>query len=536
MSQLSFFLILIINILYNILIIMTGGLLQLSSYGIQDLYLSGNPQMTLFKTNYKRYTNFAVEIMKLPLTGTINFNNTLTCKISSHGDLATKMYLKIIVRGSSSTNGKWAFCKNLGNMLIDNIAFLINGTIVDRQYGEWLNIWNEVFRNPEHERSYNKMVGNTSDYTTLSEDDKEVTLFIPLLFFFNRHNGLALPLIALQHSTLRLDIKLNKSEYCFVNEYEYHNGSDFSPTSVSLTLLSPELYINYVFLDRDERRRFAKYRHEYLIEQVQQSGPVTIPENTTSGTYDLLFNHPCKIIFWNIKRVNLQQGIKYLSQENLETATKRIVLAYADFTSVIPAGTYFTAVDNVSSELKIIIENAYAVSKISSEAKATLDLVSCDKLLTSEQFSDENWIITLGATAVRNTGIINPGNVAFDIVMYQLDNYALYNDFTGDPMKTATIKLNGQDRFSIQNSKYFTYVQDYEIGKSTPKQGLYMYSFALFPYEHQPSGTCNFTKLDTGTLNYTLADNIPESIITAYTINYNVLKIMGGMGSLSYAN
>ena len=515
---------------------MTGGLLQLASYGIQDLYLSGNPQMTLFKTNYKRYTNFAAEVMKLPLTGTVGFNNTLTCKISSHGDLATKMYLKIDVEGNSDSNGKWAFCKNLGNILIDHVSFLINGTAIDKQYGEWLNIWNEIFRNPNHERSYNKMIGNTSDYTTLTEENKAITLYIPLLFFFNRHNGLALPLIALNHSTLRLDVKLNKAEYCFVNEYEYHDGVEFLPTSVSLTVSNPELYITYIFLDRDERRRFAKYKHEYLIEQIQQSGPITISANSTSFEYDLIFNHPCKAVFWNLKRDNLQNDTRYLSQNDLEIATKRIVLAFTDFTSSIAAGSYLTAVDNVSSELQDIIENSYATQKISSEPKATLDLITCEKLLTAAQFSDEYWILTLGASATRNSGITNPGHEAFDVVMRQLDNYALYNDYTGDLMKTASIKLNGQSRFSTQNAKYFTYVQNYETGKSTPSQGVYMYSFALYPYEHQPSGTCNFTKLDTATLNITLTDNIPKSIITAYTINYNVLKIMGGMGSLSYAN
>lgn len=515
---------------------MTGGLLQLASYGVKDLYLSGNPKFTLFKTSYKRHTNFASETMKLPITGTINFNNVLTCKIPEQGDLITKMYLKITISGTSGSNGKWAFAKNIGHVIIDHISFLVNGVTIDKQYGHWINIWNEMFRNPEHDRGYNIMTGNTSSATTLSSADKSVTLYVPLKFFFNRFNGLALPMIALKNSSVRLDIKLSKSKYCYIKESQYYTGSAFSNTSVTLSLSTPELYLNYIFLDSDERKRFAKYRHEYLIEQVQRSGSATILANSTSYDYNLIFNHPCKAVFWTIQRNNLVNGTKYLSQDDLTTATKRLVLAYSDFTSAYAVGEYLTPLSGASSALQTLINNTYASSAISSESAVTLSSITCDKLLTASQFSDEDWVSTLGGSAVRNTGTTNPGNVAFDVAMYQKTNYGLYNNYTGHTFTNAVIKLQGQNRFTKQSAKYFNYAQNYEVGNSTPNEGIYMYSFSLYPFKHQPSGTCNFTKLDSATLSLDLPASMPKSTIVAFATNYNVFKIMEGIGSLSYAN
>ena len=142
----------------------------------------------------------------------------------------------------------------------------------------------------------------------------------------------------------------------------------------------------------------------------------------------------------------------------------------------------------------------------------------------------------MGSTAIRNTGITNPGNVSFGCGTYQPDNYSLYNNYTGDPLVSAEIKLNGHNRFSSQTAKYFSFVQSYESGMCTPSVGVYMYSFALNPNEHQPSGTCNFSKLDTTSLDIILNDSIGESTISIFAVNYNILRIMGGLANIAYVN
>ena len=224
----------------------------------------------------------------------------------------------------------------------------------------------------------------------------------------------------------------------------------------------------------------------------------------------------------------------------MTTATKRIVLAFTDFSGAIAKGEYLTAVANVSATLQAIIEDTYSTVAIANEAAITLsngfESIECNTLLTAAQVSDINWSTTLGATGTRNTGETNPGNAAYDVVTYQPDNFALYNDYTGDPMVSAEIKLNGHNRFSSQTARYFTFVQGYEAGYCTPSIGAYMYSFSLNPDKHQPSGTCNFSKLDTATINMILNDNITNSIISVYAVNYNILRIMEGMGALAYAS
>ena len=517
--------------------------MQLVSTGAQDIYLTGKPEITFFKTIYRRYTNFAIELMEQSLSGNISFNNSASSIISMKGDLMTKMYLKITVTGTSGSTGKWAFCKKLGNTLIKDISFLINGLIIDKQYGEWFNIWDNFFRNPEHDRGYNILIGNTTEATTLSSTDKSVLLYIPLKFFFNRHNGLAIPLIALQYSSIRIDIKFNESKYCYIKENQYFSEGIATDFNVSLSLSDHKLLINYIFLDSEERSRFAKYSHEYLIEQVQSSGDQSIVSSLlpVTNTYDyyIQLNHPTKAIYWVIKNKNFTNGTaKFLGINGLEEATKRLVLAYTDFSGAITKGSYLTAVANVSAELQTIIEDTYATVDIANEAAITLSngftSISCNTLLTNIQVSDINWVTTLGGTGTRNTGITNPGHVVFDVVIQQPDNFSLYTNYTGQPMVSTELKLNGHNRFSSQNANYFTYVQSYETGKCSPKDGLYMYSFALNPDDHQPSGTCNFSKLDTAVLNLVLNNSITDSIISLYAVNYNVLKIEGGRGFITY--
>ena len=387
------------------------------------------------------------------------------------------------------------------------------------------------------------MIGNTTNLTTLSNNDKETFLYIPLRFFFNRYNGLALPLIALQNSSIKITIKFMSDTNCYIKENKYYNGSSFVDFNVNLSLSDASCLLNYIFLDQEEKNRFSQKSHEYLIEQIQFSGeqPITVSQiKKNSFSYNINLNHPVKAIFWILKNNNFTNGTKYLSLNNITKATKRLVLAYTDFSSSISKGSYLTALPNVSAPLQEIIENTFATADIANEEAITLTngltLIECELLLTAKQISDISWLTTLGASAIRNTGSTNPGNVAFDVLAYQPDNFALYNDYTGDPIVSAELKLNGHDRFSSQPAKYFTFVQSYEIGKCTPSIGSYMYSFSLYPDKHQPSGTCNFSRIDTTTLELQLNENISDSKVRLYAINYNILKISNGIGIISYAN
>ena len=514
--------------------------MQLVAYGAQDIYLTGNPQITFFKMIYKRHTNFAVEAIEQILTGNPDFGGTSTCEISKDGDLLTKMYLKFNVTGSSKISGtetgKWAFINKLGHNIINKITINIGGNPIDTQYGEWMNIWWELTRSCSQDRGYNKMIGNTTEMTELSTSDKSATLFIPLQFWFCRNNGLALPLIALQYHKIRISLMLKSLTECVIKEDKYNNSGVASTFSVSGSITNASILVNYVYLDSDESKRFAQSTHEYLIEQIQHSGEEKAI--TSESSYNINFNHPCKSLYWILKNNDYNSGKKFLSSGDLTLATKRAVLAYTDFSSAYTAGENFIPLTNVGNTLSDCIKEAYTTANIISENSIDINNIEVPVLLDAEYVSDYNFSTNskIGNSITRNSNIYNPGSVHYDVVLYKWNNYALNIDGSENPVLFGQLKLNGHERFSKQTGKYFNFVQSYESKSNSPNYGINMYSFALNPIEHQPSGTCNFSRIDNSVFDLEFNSRVTNSKISFYTINYNVLRIMSGLGGLAYSN
>ena len=212
---------------------MTGGLMQLVAYGAQDVFLTGTPEITFWKVSYRRYTNFAMESIEQTFSGQADFGRRVTCTISRNGDLAYKTYLQVTLpeinqsmtadkKTGNSTHGVYARWLDFpGEQLIAQIEIEIGGQRIDRQYGDWMHIWNQLTMTAEQQRGYFKMIGNTTQLTfitdpSFSEVDgpcdslaprqvcaprnalPETTLYVPLQFWFCTNPGLALPLIALK--------------------------------------------------------------------------------------------------------------------------------------------------------------------------------------------------------------------------------------------------------------------------------------------------------------------------------------------------
>ena len=178
---------------------MAGGLMQLVAYGAQDVYLTGSPEVTFFKNIYRRHTNFSVEPIEQTFNGTCDFGKTVTCEINRNGDLVTKMYLYLHLPhvDMSGNDNQWGYARRLGHAIIDEVKVEIGGSEIDEHYGDWLNILYELTRNPNHDRGYDQMIGNVPELTNVNSEDKpEHRMYVPLQFWFNRNNGLALPLIA----------------------------------------------------------------------------------------------------------------------------------------------------------------------------------------------------------------------------------------------------------------------------------------------------------------------------------------------------
>jgi hypothetical protein len=424
---------------------MGGGLLQLVAYGAQDVYLTGNPQITFFKVVYRRHTNFAIEAIQQTFNGNPGYGNRVTCQISRNGDLINRMYLQVDV--PAATNDDYTYVNYLGLRLLKSVVIEIGGQQIDKHYSDWMYIWNELSLPTGKRYAYDKMVGADSADTSASA----TTLYVPLEFWFCRNVGLALPLIALQYHEVKVKIEFEQRSNCVVK-------SDGSIDVAGATAANfPELkdislWVDYIFLDTDERRRFAQLSHEYLIEQLQFTGTETL--GTGSTRVKLNFNHPCKELVW---------------------------VAKAKGTTTRNARWY--------------------------------------------DYSDMD---------------VQDGIADKDFVP---------NEKAKNPFVDAILQLNGNDRFAVRKGSYFNLVQPYQHHTNvSANPGINVYSFALKPEDHQPSGTLNMSRIDTATLMVNTVDmmqtatdrstetTMDYSGINIYAVNYNVLRILSGMGGLAYSN
>ena len=518
---------------------MGGGLMQLVAYGAQDIYLTGNPQITFFKVVYRRHTNFAMESIEQTFNGSVDYSRRLTCTLDRSGDLVHRMYLEVEVDTitslveDNSCSGSFVsgigsdfqgyvtaflnestrlastgsgFANNLGlprhgrfgHSLIDEVEVEIGGQCIDKHYGEWLEIWSQLTCTDFELTKTRLMIdgtmvntGPTTNMTSASDGNVNVLtgsrkVVVPLQFWFNRNPGLALPLIALQYHEVKINLVLNSRQRAGLSK------EDNCSCCQKLTHLS--LFCDYIFLDTDERRRFAQVSHEYLIEQLQFNNIVNAEKSESSKNVELRFNHPCKELVWVVQ-------------------PQSVAVRNADIGSDY-SGSDYSQVFNFNNEA-----NGYIQDVIYDE-----------------------------------------------------------NDYVMDTMTTAKLQLNGQDRFEVRDAKYFRTLQLFEHHTGGQRQvggndcaptnaagadtssgnmdvafygvrgcidgGIYCYSFALKPEEHQPSGTCNFSRIDNAVLQlglntYTADNKTPSKsnkFIKVYATNYNVLRIMSGMGGLAYSN
>lgn len=178
---------------------MAGGLMQLVAQGSQDVYLTTDPTVTFFKVVYRRHTNFAMESIEQTFSGAVDFGRKVSAIVSRNGDLIHKTYLQISLPALSNGGaGTVGWVRNIGTTIIKEVEISIGGSRIDKHYGTWLHIWNELTQKGEHEATYKEMIGDTAALTDQAATKNAATLQVPLQFWFCRNVGLALPLIALQ--------------------------------------------------------------------------------------------------------------------------------------------------------------------------------------------------------------------------------------------------------------------------------------------------------------------------------------------------
>jgi hypothetical protein len=293
-----------------------GGLLQLVAHGKQDVFLTGNPQMTWFKMVYRRYTNFAIESQPMYFDGAPDFGKRITCLIPRRGDLLSQIVLEVTLPAIKLTTGDpVSYVNSIGHALIQEISIEVGEQEIDRQNGEWMEIWSSYTTTLDKQTGFYNMIGKTDGFTPPNFCGPQ-KLYIPLRFWFCRNPGLALPLIALQYHPVRINLTLRPLSQMFYSPaLTSPNCSTLEVSPISITDLM--LWGDYIHLDVDERRRFVSNTHEYLIEQVQYTAPIPVAPGATSAMLRLEFNHPIRELFWYIQRDDMTRYHEYFNYSSL---------------------------------------------------------------------------------------------------------------------------------------------------------------------------------------------------------------------------
>ena len=552
---------------------MTAGLMQLVTYGSQDVYLTGNPQITYFKVVYRRHTNFAIETLEQTFIGNINFGNKVTAIFKRNADLINKMYIKVVLSEIDPQGSNFAWVKRLGHAIISQVDIEIGGTIIDRQYGTWLDIWYELARRGNHERGYKKLIGETEElieFNTLTKPEYEI--YIPLKFWFNRFVGLSIPLIALQYHDVRVHVEFNKKEKLIIRDNEFDDEA--------VKILNASLLVNYIYLDTEERRRFAQVGHEYLIEQLQFIGEEKVLEK--NKIYRIDYNHPVKEIIWVMQKGEYITGkrfiyythrdkwdeyykktdeddIEYLTTEIIE-ASKKIIKESISVNDLPDNEGEWIEVETMTSATigTLNIKNNYEssvyvnIKSLEINGEYLIDKINADITINELGMINVDEIesdLTVRYLSIPHERMIDTRYNPQDAYIYMHHNYGLLIDGTVNPIKYGQIKFNGHNRFDRREGNYFNYIQPLEHHSNTPADGINVYSFSLYPEEHQPSGTANLSRIDETVLELWFNDNtltafdtdLPDinllnedNKLLIYGTNYNILRIMSGMAALAY--
>ena len=552
---------------------MGGGLMQFVAYGAQDIYLTGNPQITFFKVVYRRHTNFSMEAIEQTFNGQADFGRKVTCTISRNGDLIHRVYLQVTLpgvvcgagadgagTGSAALTNSCSFCfrwtNYVGHVLIRSVEVEIGGQRIDRHYGDWLNIWNELTQEPGKQAGYDNMVGNTVALTGTGHSSTEATtLYVPLQFWFCRNPGLALPLIALQYHEVKINLEFRQKEETYVTSssvIECSGGGTGCSVCVP-SLEAASLYVDYIYLDTDERRRFAQVSHEYLIEQLQFTGDESV--TSTNVKVKLNFNHPCKELIWVVQRDDV------VGPRNSTGGRVQQTNQWNNYTDDYDVDTQWgNAIVTDRQLLYTNVESGWSSMSFPSTYDVGGDAAGHMGHLNLSATPNAGNVSTPMVNPLGYPGTFGPG-AAGDIAPTNfgaLTDAAQGADHAGlgplragrNPGMRAKLQLNGHDRFQERLGSYFNLVQPYQHHTNVPATGINVYSFALRPEEHQPSGTCNMSRIDNATLQLQLT---PKAVgmdvsgtpgvtsgkagkLRVYATNYNVLRIMSGMGGLAYSN
>lgn len=403
---------------------MGGGILQLASIGAEDETLIARPQITFFKMVFRRHVQFTMESIPQKIKGRIGFGRKVSCTLANNGDLIHSCILEVEMEAPTVASSTWA--NWVGHRLIQTVEVEIGGQRIDRHTGEWLHIWNELTCPPGKKDAYEKMVGANPTGT--------LHLYIPLQFWFCQFVGAALPIVALHHHEVKINIQFSPLSSCITN------SSTNAPIDTSATQsFRAKMFVDYIFLGKNEKRKLCQTTQEYVINQLQFSGTEIITPQVDQEI-QLMMSHPMKEIIWICKR---RQAYQVLDRR---------------------PGLWDTIIEEWLPPLTDYVPHAYLTYPTIVQTKASGEEVA------SPIFE-------------KQVTMIKPME---------------FEDF--EICSHANIQFNGTDRLSLRDGRYFTQIQPYQHHTNVPGVPIHVYSFSVDPEEVQPTGACNMSVIDDTTL------------------------------------
>ena len=513
---------------------MTGSILQLVATGIEDIFLTNDPQITYFKIVYKRHTNFAREEIKQSFITIPDFDTQVSVNIAKQGDLMEKTILVITlpqIECSEDPNVMYAWCRYIGYTLIDNIELEINGRQICKHYGEWMMLWNQMFNDMANYTGFRKMIGDIPELFMFTRTKGSYQLFIPLQFWFCRSSSTALPLVSLIYSDIKINLSLRPWQECLIT----------TPT--------------HYMICQDDLVGFKKF--EYITQTVDGVTSIGI----FSG-YDSLSN---KLLYTLITSNNFLQ-----IPQNSNNPNKYKIIGKTSNAYVLPI---------VQNSLTLIINPAsYKYDKIKSLKLGDVHLIinyifldederlkfsqkKHDYIIEQLYYTNANAIV--GSNDSIRLNIDNPckyiiwvlqqqylynskhyynytanydNNLPYNIIN-NYDSYKSYYDNDNSLITRETILLNQQDRLSYRDSKYFRINQIYEKCVNPPPNGVNAYFFTLDPNTTQPCGSCNMSKFEKIELKMNINPIISlknPAVFRSYAETNNILRVSNGLCAIMF--
>lgn len=524
---------------------MTGGIIQLVAKGIQDIFLVDNPQITLFKTVYRRHTNFSTEVIPQLFTHTPDFGRKITCIISRSGDLLSKMYLVIKLptlkqflddESNIDQITKVAWAKKIGFAIIKMIEIEIGGQMIDRQYGEWLNIWHELTGSTN--TNYLKIIGLHKELNEYTNSKPSYMLYVPLQFWFCKYRSLAIPILNLQNNEIKINLELSSLDKCLnITPTHYINIHE------DLVNFNKDEYIEQII---EDERAFGIFRHYDVMtkrlyyHRLSRNTFKTITNTTIANESQLntVLNDP------NNKKYQIH-GLtsKFIamplinSNETVHPFNKQRNINIDDC---------FMLVDYVylDDEERIKFSQAkheYLIEQLNVTTEKTID--TTNRRIDLEMRHPVKLLTFVTQQSYMKDPRVNDHYNYTNSYKYQFKNLTHDTkpyDFVGKNLITnCNIMLNGQERVAFRSSQYFNWIQPYQHFEYAPDEGINIYSFGLFPDKHQPSGTSNMSKIDNVSIQLRMDPIVNfnnDAKFRSYFISYNILRIMNGLSNLVFTD